>query len=431
MTARIPAPRDLALTNWNDDPATYPPATPNAAKRFTGFKPLNVPVPGDGEIITADEQNWLHGLEMQLWTWMKQFVPREWTEMSEGIAATVARQLFRVVPPATGIAALFEVKFNEQTTASTGGNVFFLCHDGERLYYVSGAGQDYLIVASPVDGAEIAEKSIGYTVPALACDGLAVYLGGNAGNPGLRKYDRDGNFDAAGGAEFGHNLLASNGVFAVGCLQATNPNRLTFWTVATPTETGQANDADPLLALAIDADQAYTAAHNAVTPSHVDAWNLVTRASAWTTTLPTTVQPTPTALASDGDYVYCVTDLQTLSAGGDANLYCLNKRDGAIVWTLDVDGVDLIRISVDDHRVWVIDSAGKLYEIDKRVPAIIAQPANCVTVDSDGVRLYCGSAAAADFLLGVFIGGLPTKTYMHASGDDSQRKPFYKRAVPV
>lgn len=416
MTERNVIPATAVKIEWNTNPTHA--STDPASQRAAGWDVDEIP--------GSDEFNFIQTMIGDFFVWLRACLAREWTEVSEGIAATSYRDLFRVVPPTAGIADRGAAKFHVQSTATGIGNVYQLRTDGEQLYYIAGTGQAYLVIASPVDGSALDDIAIGFAPTALACDGLAIYLGGNAGNPGLRKYDREGGFLAAGGTEFGHNEIASNGVYAIGALQATNPNRITFWTVATPTEEGQANDTGPVLCVAIDADQGYTAR-----VGNVLAWTLSTRANAWGSIIPTTTDATPVAIAADGDYVYIVTDLKTLIAGGVANLYCYSRHDGSLRWTLNVDAADLIDVAVDDRYLWVVASGGLLYQIRLgSQPGVVGRVAPAARVVTDGVHLYGTSGTDAAYLYGIHAGE-PTKLFMRATGNDPNRRPFFNLAIPA
>ncbi|MHC4121751.1 MAG: outer membrane protein assembly factor BamB family protein [Planctomycetota bacterium] len=447
MTERIPAPADIDDTNWNNDGVTYPPTPPNAAKRLTGYKPKDVPTPGPGEIITADEQNWLHGLEMQLWTWAKQFIAREWSELSEGIASiTTARfGLFRVCPADIAIAPYLTSlrqsgKINVADPSTGAGNPVKVRTDGEYLYYHINALADYIVAVSPVDGALVWERAIttGHTATALATDGAAVYwISSNVGSPGLRLLDRtDGTNQANGGTEYNCDKLVVNGEYAVGANGTVNgAGTITFWgtLTGTPVQTGFVGVGGTKLGLAIDETQVYTCGTRST--NDVWAYNLNSRALAWQVTLDAN-DPSPcNACVADGDYVYVGTDRFATAAGPTRNLFCLSRFDGSLVWSMEVDpasAIDIDRLTVDDRYLWAEDSSGTLYQIRLRggAPSVVASLQTTNGIVSDGIAIYGPNAGTPGNFQGIWIGG-PTKTYMRADGNDPARRPFYMRAVPT
>ena len=382
------------------------------------------------EIITADEQNWLHGLEMQLWTWFKQFAPREWSDVYEGIAATVVFQLFRVFP--SHHAALLPLRlgdgiFDVPGTAAGGGVVKLLCTDGQQLYYISGTGES-VVAADPSNGDEIWEKVLAAVGSALTVDGRGVYYM-SATQQGLRKIDRNsGDFDGDGGTEFGCTRLRANGVYCVGVRPSSDAGRVVFWTVATPTETGTQTPTTLLEGVAIDAEHCYVGG----TRNTNDIWcyKLSDRSLVWQIALDTNA-PTVRAITADGDFVYVATEHRTLSAGGSANLFCLSRYDGELLWTANVknDTVDLYDCAVDDRYLYVIDEFDTLIQIRLRVPtaAPVAEATGFLSIALDGVSV--AGASGTDFRR-VWVGGA-TKTMMRVAGNDPNRRPFYNLAVPT
>jgi hypothetical protein len=438
MAERIPAPTEIADTNWNSDGTTYPSTDPGSGKRATGYKPKDVPGPGDGEIITANEQNWLHGLEMQMHTWIKQFIPREWTELSEGITdASVFRQLFRVVPPNVTMSGRLAQIFSTTGTAATGGNVTSVCTDGQRVFYISGTTLDAIIGASPVDLTEEWEFINNPTtqVTAITCDGRFVYFVSDATQAGLWTLGLDGTGALNAGATFGHSKLRANGGWVAGISGSTGVGDVDIWVsspislVATKaTGSGGAG----LLGIGIDDINVYVGG----TRNTNDIWSytLATGALNWQVTLDANA-PTVNAICADGDFIYVCTDDFAIAAGGNRCLFCLEKPSGTVLWSYDL-GVDLTDCAVDGDYLYVADSGNIVYMIRLRSPdvGVVELKTNVSSgvdsLTSDGVNVFCRDASATTKVRRLSTGG-PTKTFMRASGQDTRRRPSPMLAVPL
>lgn len=427
MPERITRPGTADNILWNTTPFN-PSNDPGPALRAAGWA-LN-DVPG------SDEFNYLQTMWGDHAQWIEFFAAREWSEIGEGVAAAGYKDLFKVTPPATGTSMSPRLSqiFSIVSTAATGGNPFSLCGDGEQLYYIAGGVGQSVIAANPANLGEIWEVTATVTSPqALEADGLYVYAsGGIAGEPGLRRINRaTGAAAGNGGVEWFHQLLRSNGVYCIGIDVNSSAGKVVFYTVATPTETGTQTPTTQLYGAAIDYDQCYVGGVR--NTQDIWAYTLSSRALAWSTTLPTTTAPQIEALCADGDFVYAVSDRVALTAGGNANTYCLDRVTGAVLWTLDVAAADLVLCEVDDRYLYVVDSTNDLYAIRLRaaVPGVVGLQTNVVdSLYVDGVSIYCRDGATATNVRRLAVGG-PTKVYMVASGDDPSRRPFYNLSVPL
>ena len=440
MTERIPAPTEIADTNWNSDGSTYPSTDPGGPKRDTGFKPDNVPpASGDGEIITANDQNWLHGLTMQMLTWFKQFVPREWEDVAEGLAeATTVRDLFRVVPPLAAMRARLASAYTVAGSAATGGFPTFICTDGEQIYYIAGAGNVSLIAADPTDGSEIWESGAVTQFLAICADGLFVYASGAVADVGLRKINRTTGAAAGNVNGDGHSyrLVRANGFFAAMIAPTGLLGTLNLFTVATPTYEANDSPTTNLNALGMDADQCYVGGTRN-TGNDVWAYQMTVGAlvPVWSVALDAN-DPSPiNSIVADGDHVYVVTDAFAVAAGGNKNLFCLSRYDGELLWSLNVKGaaVDLDVVGVDDRYLYVIDEFHTLIQICLRSPtaAPIKEATDCAdAIACDGVSVFCSDNATAANFRRVWAGG-PTKTFMRSAPADPTRRPWPNLAIPA
>ncbi len=450
MSERIPAPTEIASTNWNSNGTTYPSTDPGGAKRATGFKPDNVPpASGDGEIVTANDQNWLHGLAMQMHTWAKQFVPREWEELSEGIAnASVVRQLLRVVPPSSGIRSRLATMYTQTSVATGTGSPKSIATTGLEVFYIAGTANRYIVSVSPVDGQDGAGGGVplweinphgAADVTALTTDGMYVYYILSATVTGLQRVDTltGGNLTAAG-AKVNHNKLRANGFHVVGI---TGAGVVDSWTASTMADNWTANPTSGLGGVATDEESTYVGG----TRNTNDVWAYTNTAggAVWSVTLDANA-PTVRDIAADGDFVYVATDSFAIAAGGNRDIFCLERVSGAVLWSMDL-GVNITQITVDDEYIYALDSAAdQLYMIRKGQngaapgdgPAVVKIKTNVGaafndTLSCDGTGLYAVDGTTATDLIRISNGGV-TKTYMRVSGQDSRRRPFQTTlAVPT
>lgn len=433
MTERNEIPSEAALCNWASDGSTYSSADPGAPKRLTGFQPKDEPTPGPGEVIPAEDHNFLWRVGMEMISWLRDGATRQWQALSEAITEKGGSpfSVIRVVPPLGSppimYARLVQL-YNVVGTATSGGAVLQLITDGEQLYYQNNAE---IVAADPLTGAEVWEVSPGTSIDSIASDGANVYYTGDVAQPGLRKISRvTGAPVASGGAEYACSRLVSNGVFAVGINgNVGGANSMVFWTVATPTETGTVTPGGAITALAIDADQAYVGGtRNA--GNDVFARTLATRASAWAVPLDTNDPSPVNAIAADGDFVYVGCDSFAIAAGGNRSLFCLERVSGAVLWSMDLVNIDVL--AVDDRYLYAVNSAGLLYMIRLRgaVPSVVATLADVNSVACDGVSVVCGDFTTPVNFQRNMAGGA-SKEFMIAHGNDPNRRPFFNLAVPV
>jgi hypothetical protein len=438
MAERVPIPSEAAKCNWNSDGVTYPSTDPGAPKRLTGFQPKDVPVPGPGEAIPANDHNWLWKTIMEMTSWSRDFITREWRDVHEGISQTTSAALiFRVVPPLGAPFAnyaRYQTGWSAASTAATGGNPTEVKTDGEQIYYIAGSVAQSLIAASPVAGAEIWESGVVIQFGSVAVDGAAVYtFSTNAGEPGLFILDRTtGTQTGNTGAEYACTKSVSNGVYCCGVNGTVGgAGSLVFYLIATPLETGTVIPlAAAINGLAIDNDQVYVGGTRNV--NDVFAYTLSSRASAWSTTLPTTIAPTVNSIAADGDCVYVATDNVALTAGGNASIFCLERVSGAVLWTMDLFNIDIL--SIDDRYLHAVRDNNTVYMIKLRapVPSVVASVTGfgLLSIDSDGYALYGSDSGTPANFRKVWVGGA-AKTYQITGVNDPNRRPFHKMAVPV
>ncbi len=429
MTERIPRPATNDNIGWNTTP-TNPSTDPGGALRAAGWAPNAIPA--------SDEFNYIQTMLGDNALWIEEFAPREWTELSEGIAAAVSRQLFRVVPLSGTMSGRLDQIFSTVGTAATGGNVAHICTDGLRVFYISGNLAEYIIGASPVDLTEEWENhpAGGSTIAALTCDGRFVYYTSDAAIAGLWTVNPDGSSPLNGGATHSHSAIRANGGHCAGINGNTGVGDIDIWVsnpislVATKaTGSGGAG----LSGIAVDDVNVYA---GGIRNGGVDIWayTLASGGAVWAVALDGNDPSPVNAICADGDYIYACTNGFAIAAGGNRNLFCLDRVSGAVLWSKNIS-TDLIDCAVDADYLYVVDAGNVLYMVRLRAaePGVVVQRTNVSSavesLTSDGISVFCRDAGATTNVRRLAIGG-PTKAFMRVSGQDTRRRPSPMLAVP-
>jgi hypothetical protein len=440
MTERVTRPSEADSCNWADGGSAYPSTDPGSSKRAVGFKPLNNPTPGDGDIIPAEDHNFLWRLGMEMLSWVRDFIPREWSDVSEGIANTTASQLFKVFSPIAGIRRRGSLAYSAPVTASTGGVYGIGCTDGEQLYYRSGLTNEIIVAADPTDGSEIWENDPdSQSISGLTTDGGYVYYTtSNVAAPGLRRLNRStGAYDTAGGTTYNVNRLVTNGEYCAGIDGSVGNGNVTVWSgiQGTIAEDGQYNTTSPNLTdIAICNTDAYVCGAR----STYDIWrvSLGTLSGSGFATLPTvTATPAINGIATDGNMVYVVIDRTALAAPytGNANLF-VYSLGGSLAHVMDVTTANLDYVAVDDMYLYVVDDSDSCRVLLKdQFPAPVSVT-TIVDVDGwpacDGVSIICRDATSTSLFQRNWMHGA-TKEFMRTNSDDPERRPFFNLAIPT
>jgi hypothetical protein len=371
MSERNPRPANSTKVPWPS--ATYGTTDPSS-QRAAGWAPSEVPA--------SEEFNFLQKMWGEEFTWLLGYLAREWADINEATPSSMSiGELFAVVPPTGGASARGSAIFSGVSSGATGGGyIYYLNTDGEFGYYVSGGGtvnRTHIVKFDMSDGSLIKEAQAysGNVISALAVDGSAVFtMGANAANTGLSRWARaDLSGPTTVGTEYGCSKLAANGYHAA----ATGPNSGAGKVVVysdingTIAEDGSYDTGSSALgSVDVDAENAYTGGAR----STYDVWSVVlsSRALNWRITLPTSTTPTVSGVATDGDMVYVSSTRETLTAGGSANLYCLDRMTGAVLWSADIGSgsSDLNNLALDDKYLYTDDGTTS-FQIDKRSTGVV------------------------------------------------------------
>jgi hypothetical protein len=441
MTERVTQPSEASKTNWADGGSAYSNADPGSGKRAVGFQPKDEPTPGPGEIIPAETHNFLWRLGMEMISWLRDYQIREWSDLAEGIAATSAGEMFRVAPSGTAMTARGAQIFNVSGTGTGSTNVSEICTDGEQIYYTNGG---YMIAADPADGSEIWENNdtAVVTFPALCTDGFYVYAMGDTNDRGIHQCERaTGDVVDSAGTDYDCNKIVTNGYYIVGIDANSFTGYVTFWSniqSASIAQDGRYDTSSPgLQDVCIDQDQCYVTG-NPVSSNSVWAMNLSTRALAWAAVLPTTSAPTLlTSICCDGNRVYVAGSRTALTAGGSANLFCLDRITGNTLWTMDLVDSGLNNRSAsfgaatDGRYLFVyLATAEELAVVDLHGgPAQVGFIADARYPICDGVSVIGNSDVGTQLKRSRWIDAV--RTFRRTAGTDTNRRVFYTLAVPA
>lgn len=424
MAERIPIPATAANVEWNTNPTN--PSTDPSLQRAAGW--------AVNEIPDAQEFNYLQTMWGDFLVWLRSFAPREWTDIWEALAdVTDVSQLFYVYPPAAGMHARGLGMWAVAGTGSGTGVVSQPCTDGEQIYHLDGA---YIVAVDPADGTQIWEVDPeGIPLTAITTDGSAVYVTtNNVGYPGLYEIGRTaGSTVDTAGTEYACGQLVANGEYCVGTNPASGGGKVVTWSgLGTALvqdgvyDTGSA----ALPNVAIDSTQCYVGG----TRNTYDVWAVAMAAPTtyvWRITLPVTTAPTVYGIAADGDCVYVGTEQKTLSAGGTANIFCLDRTTGAVLWTMDLPGDQDFGVAVDDRYLYSVNDSGvmSIVRLRSSVPSVVHSLSVFAQPQCDGVSVI-GTGATSSQLRRVWVLGA-SKLMMRADGNDPNRRPFHNLAIPV
>lgn len=438
MSERVSRPSEADKCNWASGGSAYPNADPGAPVRDVGYKPKDYPVAGAGAVIPAEDHNFLWRLGMEMLSWLRDFVPREWTELSEGIAATTYRGTFRVVPSgASKLSARLSKAWAKTSIASGVGNPSDICTDGARVYYYAGTGNEYIVA---MDAATTATKWViqtpGNAVVAMTTDGYKVYSVSGAGNPGLLQRDvaDGGNATAGTTTEYGHVKLRANGLTCCGIAGNNGPGFVDMFDVDPPALRWSVDTTSPQLnALALDQQYVYVGGSR-IGGSDVWAYDTVSGAPLWQSAVDANAPPSLNGICTDGDYVYVATDTFATVAGPNRNVFCFERLTGNLLWSLDLGG-NMSDCAVDQDYLYVLeDSATTLHMLKLRgsaVPGEVEQDTDSVNrVACDGTSVYVRVGSLATDVKRLYAGGA-SRTFMKVNGFDNYRQPLFCLAVPV
>jgi len=432
MSEKYPRPTNADKVGFRTSGTPSGPSTdPGTAIRANGW--------ANGYTLPAAELNFMQELRSDMIQWCENMSVREWTDISEGVANTSVRDLFRVGPPASG--DLYSRLYLRYTTATTITGVTApkdLHTDGEQLYYFGGTSDNYFVVADAADMSEVAEVNAGYAIVALAADGEWVwYSSSSASHTGLRRYNRDGTTPATAGTKYDYTKLASNGSKVVGISPNGDADGVDIYTAATPALDGTCAPgcgSPGLRAVAIDASQCYVGGNR--NTYDVWAYNLSTRAEVWKITLPGST-PVVNSIVTDGDFVYVGTDYN----GSTGSIFCLRRTDGTLLWTINLlSSVNTDQLAVDSNYLYAIDGQATpdMYVISLRYDAVGPTTAPWVDIQSNKLnktyRICCDGVSvfgAYGSTVRRLDCGYPTRTFLRVNGDDPQRRPFYTLAMPA
>jgi len=438
MSERVPIPVDHTKVGWRTDPGGNTITEPPAAKRADGY--------AYKEKVPHDELNW----EMKLWgellEWLRDFCPREWRELKDGIDNSTAPQRFVATRPDAG--NLYrQYPIINQVTQSTYAPITVKT-DGRRIYYIDAnaavEGQN-VVAMDPEDGSQLWSVAKGYTqIVGLTCDGDRVYKSEQGANGVQVLNPATGAAIGAGGTQGELRNMTTNGWFLIG----TYSQSLYFLNNLTGTiaETGSVSYGAGINATAIDNARAYIGGDAA--SNVLRAYDLLTRNLVWQTDPPTTSVPSVLALACDNLYLYVGIERTALTAGGFCNLLVYDRLRGNLIQAIDLDAAEYIfHLAVDQRFLYASAYYStpavhqELHTLDKHMGLHTATTPYSLTNRStahdrlvyacDGVSVIMVDLAPADPEIRRELMHPAPVMFQRCLATDYNREPFYNCAIPL
>jgi hypothetical protein len=442
MAERVPFPTTVdgeayteADLTWAEDPGANAVTKPATARFEDGY--FEGTGSDDGSTIPAEEHNSLFSWWMMLFAWLKDFVAREWAEMSEGIGATSAPERFIVHAPAAGMRALMSEAYSQQgpTGAYT---VKALCGDGEQLYVAqenSGGLIDTVYNLDPTDGQPPSSGSwsqafsaAGSGVAQMFADGTWLWVAmSHTTAPGLKRVDpSDGSYTNY--TNHGSNdvdLVAGNGSRVI-CVDDTNVLRahvyqvggtydgyLTFGAADTKTP-------DSIYAVCCVGDLGVlVGADTSANEWYLETFIISTRTSVGFTTLAMTVADvTEAVVVSDGRRIYVGHNQSTLAGTAcTVSAYAISGLD--FLWGYDSGATATAGIWVDDMWLYIGEAANTLL-IDKATGQRLLKSDAPAVQCGDGVSWFGIDTNNVERLWT----GRPSMEFMRCAAGDGNRLPW-------
>lgn len=429
--SELPSTRpDATELHWADGGTPNTTTMPNEGKKDDGFVLEDTP--------PAAEENWWRKRTGELAAYFAGAVPRVFTTLSEGITATAAGDVFRILPNVTNINTRLAEQYNKE---GEGGAVAVVAvrTDGERIYYAQG---DHLIAASPEDSDDVdwnVQPTVGVNILDLWADGFKVYVllpyGANLEailiNPATGTITGSAHIASpsctlirANGSHMvigqGNSLLVYNNLSAV-------PAYLGAYDHTAAVRAAALTNSKALTS-ASETELAIIGGSRGTDTFDVRAVKMSDRAALWSVQLPTTAAPTINAIVSDGERCYVAFDAGTIS-GNWACVACLSELTGDFLWAAPNGNFNADLLAVDDKLLYVSSDAGNLHVYDKRTGETIGLVSGDIFVgDCDGVSIV-GHDGANNVLR--HHSGVASQTFVRVEGDDPNRRPFHNLAVPA
>lgn len=418
---------DVAKLHWADGSTPNPTTAPNESKKDDGFVHEDVP--------PAEEENWWRKFTGEIANWLDATHVREFSTLSEGIAAVAAPRRFVVHPPTGGISTRLSEQYNKE---GEGGAVAVVTvrTDGQRIYYAQGT---YVYAASPEDSDDIdwSQVGSGTAIIDLWADGRWVYV--------LRAYsagyDEIWLLDPTDGSEDQHlalispsgTLIRANGEY----MCVARGNNLHVWddVGGTPSSVGTFDHTDDIRACAIGNQriaatpytEAFLGGDRGTDSKDVRCIRLDTVVEVWSVTLPVGAGAVVHSLVCDDEYAYA--GIQS-GGGAENTIHCLSKFDGTVIWSAYGSGATCNAVVVDDRYLYATSSAKDLYVYDKRTGVLLwkIDHSDIAITDCDGLSIF--GTNTVNNCLRWWRGNL-SQMFQRTVETDQNRNPFHKLAVPM
>jgi hypothetical protein len=390
----------------------------------------------DADFHPAGYENWLDQAHGDYLGHMATIIVREFSDLDEAIAATSSPDRFVVHAPTPMVVPWVE-KITKTPTVST--PVDGLSTDGQYIYY---SHLDDLYAIDPEAGTALS----GWTPPDnayhVAADGLYVYhveatAAAKATITNRLTGALVGNLVYHASNTKVWNAIRANGYYAAAIYDDdTEDKHLSIWDEvgATPNKIGDfshGTTGNDLYGLAIDHERAFVGGIRGSGNADVRAVALKNAVQLWAVTIGDTAM-TVRSIATDGELVYVGCNA-TAVGGASTNLFALDRYTGTLIWKMLVPTfTDTLHVVVDDRYLYVSggDSAGQeeVAILLKLNQAVLHEIPGLWATDADGVSFV--GRDATDTLYRHLRGGV-SREFMRANGDDPNRRPWFKLALPI
>jgi len=422
---------DVAGNRWATTAPPNPITEPLGAKKDVGYA-LN-------EKPASAHFNWMLRQNGLIDNWLAANIVREFSGLSEAIAATTTPEIFRIGQPAAGNTAPGSDAFTALTPVEITGNVVDIRTDGSRIYISDDAGN--LIAIDPETGATLWAIVPFQAMAPMAVTGDYIYLGVSTlvGMQERNTSDGSTNQTISSGAA-GASKIVANGEYAVVIDFATTGAYYYSGLGATLAYDGSQTTVGNYIFrdVAIDQENVYFLNYDTVADiSSVSCYDLATRSLQWSYNNPTgTATKNINSIATDGEFIYLACDSAALdgsvawATGETYNAFVLDKAGKYAAYANIGSLGDLDIVATDGNLLYYTDSAGLAHVSTLRgmTMGYLWTQGTMDIHDVDGVSSV--GLDGSNQIVRKMSADQPV-TFQRTDGDDPNRRPFFNLAIPL
>lgn len=401
---------------------------PNGSKRNTGHV--------DAEEPPYESFNWFWRVVSLAVAWIASWKIRAFSALDDGANSTVglAEGHVFILGKASGPTAAGTTVWSRNSSV----NILDIATDGVTVYITD--NQTVRGIARSNGSNVSASSSLGAAIHQLYTDGYVVYVGTANNGSGNELHFLDPS-DLSSFAT-GHNpnadidAIGANGKYFAYAVNGTTVAQLWQWSSGTPSliSSGISHGAQ-VNCVALDWGYLFLAGARGTGSNDIRAFDFAAT-GIWSVQLAGTGTSNVRDICCDGEYVYAVGDVLTDTLV--YNVWCLSRADGAVIWRAALDGGnDMQGCDVDQRYLYCVSDAGEFFCLDKRNGAIMwtksgmGASASDGAVCCDGEDVYvCGDLVSSDGAWRLAVGRHSTM-FIRADVEDPNRRPFANAMVPL